>query len=235
MTVAEPGWYPDPERPDEARYWDGSTWTGARRAIDAATEPVEGPRLSRDRRATVLVIGALALVASIGGFVVGSFVLDDDDGGSEPAATKQNVPRRSSSTASSTTTRPPATTTTTIGPQVPAPELSVPFDLGIPGHPMSAPACDGSYIVHLAAATTPGGYVSAISNLLTRYPGSSYLRTNATCSSLRPSDNDGDPIYSVFYGPYATLPEACAALSRAPGAYVRILDVVTAPGTSQGC
>jgi uncharacterized Tic20 family protein len=25
---AAPGWYPDPERPDQQRYWDGSQWVG---------------------------------------------------------------------------------------------------------------------------------------------------------------------------------------------------------------
>ncbi|MBO9556442.1 DUF2510 domain-containing protein [Cellulomonas sp.] len=28
MTSAQAGWYPDPQLPDQLRYWDGRQWTG---------------------------------------------------------------------------------------------------------------------------------------------------------------------------------------------------------------
>src|SRR5262245_5508316 len=36
MPVA--GWYPDPESPRMARYWDGSRWTDDRRPLDSKEE-----------------------------------------------------------------------------------------------------------------------------------------------------------------------------------------------------
>ena len=35
------GWYPDPENPQTARYWDGSQWTDERRPLDSK-EDVSG-------------------------------------------------------------------------------------------------------------------------------------------------------------------------------------------------
>jgi len=28
VTSAQAGWYPDPQLPDQLRYWDGREWTG---------------------------------------------------------------------------------------------------------------------------------------------------------------------------------------------------------------
>src|SRR3954452_4202232 len=57
-------------------------------------------------------------------------------------------------------------------------------DLGL-STPISHPACDGQWIVLIGAATTPGRYPEGISGLLASYPGSQYLVTEGSCSSLR--------------------------------------------------
>ena len=37
-----PGWYPDPDRPDSIRYWDGAAWTDKRRPRPGWTGPDAG-------------------------------------------------------------------------------------------------------------------------------------------------------------------------------------------------
>jgi hypothetical protein len=51
--------------------------------------------------------------------------------------------------------------------------------------------------------------------VLNQYPGSNYLRTDVTCSSLTPSSN-GQPIYVVYFGPFATDREHAQRERRAP-------------------
>ena len=46
--MTEPGWYPDPDLPDQQRYWDGAAWTEQRRPPEpltqaAAVTAVEAP------------------------------------------------------------------------------------------------------------------------------------------------------------------------------------------------
>lgn len=92
-------------------------------------------------------------------------------------------------------------------------------DLGLRS-PISQPACDGSFITVVYSAVIPGRYRSAVAANLAKYRGSSYLLTSTTCPSLTPY-KDGNQIYAVYYGPYATLAEACSA--RPSGAYPRVL------------
>lgn len=127
------------------------------------------------------------------------------------------------------TTVPPPTT---IPPTVPPPPLSttVPGDLGL-FVAMTRPACDGQWAVFVSSAVTPGKYADEVTRALRRFPGSEYLRTDVTCSSLRP-DLNGNPIYTVYYGPYQTKAEACAkrqeVLPLEKGAYPKVFDNVTA-------
>lgn len=117
-------------------------------------------------------------------------------------------------------TEPPPTAppidTTTVPPLV--------GDLELGYATMSRPFCDGSYITALASAVNPDRYTDEVARGLRDYPGAQYLRTDQACPSLRP-DLDGNPIYMVYFGPYPSLDQACAARSAGPqDAYVRVLS-----------
>lgn len=108
-------------------------------------------------------------------------------------------------------------------------------DLAIPGRPMMRPGCDESFITVIASAV--GGQASAagIANVLETYPGSEYLRTDQTCPSLTP-DIDGEPIYVVYFGPFAYASDACAARAQGPdGAYARRLSTEVGPDHGVTC
>jgi hypothetical protein len=101
---------------------------------------------------------------------------------------------------------------------------AVPGDLGIPGRPMQRPGCDDSFITILASAIGDQATATGIASVLEAFPGSEYLRTDQTCSSLRP-DVDGAPIYVVYLGPFAFASDACAAQAQGPdGAYAKQLS-----------
>ena len=137
--------------------------------------------------------------------------------------------------------RPPTTAapTTTVAPTTTgAPTTTVPpgsVDLGVPGHPITQPPCDGGYITVLASAVGDQATADSMEDVLDQYSGSHYLRTDVTCSSLTPSSN-GQPIYVVYFGPYATDREACAARSQGPDdSYVRRLSNDVPPTHSVDC
>lgn len=87
-------------------------------------------------------------------------------------------------------------------------------DLGL-DVPLSRPACDGTGIVILGSAYTPGKYREQIQRLLSLNPGSSYLRTDLTCPSLRQSV-DGNPVYAAYRVAGSTTQEVCDALATVP-------------------
>lgn len=130
-------------------------------------------------------------------------------------------------TTSSTTTVPATTVPVTTVPVTTAPgaeDGAVPGDLGIPGRPMQRPECDGSFITILASAVGDQATASGIAAVLDTFPGSEYLRTDQTCSSLR-ADVDGAPIYVVYFGPFVFDSDACAARADGPeGAYAKQLS-----------
>lgn len=122
---------------------------------------------------------------------------------------------------------------TTTRPTTTVPASSV--DLGVPGHPITQPPCDGGYITVLGSAIGDQATAASMRVVLDKYPGSNYLRTDVTCSSLTPSSN-GQPIYVVYFGPFATDREACAARSQGPkDAYVRRLSNDLPPTHSVSC
>jgi serine/threonine-protein kinase len=103
---------------------------------------------------------------------------------------------------------------------------------------ITRPACDESFVVFVGSAITPPAaiYRTDVQKLLDTYPGSEYLRTSDTCSSLRPYTGAGDPIYGVYYGPFGSQDEACQVRNTQGGdSYVRILDTVTPPGQTISC
>ena len=102
-------------------------------------------------------------------------------------------------------------------------------DLGL-SVPMTRPACDGTGVVFLFAAVTPGAYAGEIQYALDKFPGSRYLRTDQACSSLYQSSDDGNPIYAVYRPAGSTSATLCAAVAAAGGdAYGKWLDNSTDP------
>jgi hypothetical protein len=83
-----PGWYRDPHAPHLERWWDGTAWTGHRRAPEVPGGPVPPARDGSGRAGAVaLTTAGAVLVAAI---VTGAVVLGGDGGeetGSGPAAT----------------------------------------------------------------------------------------------------------------------------------------------------
>ncbi len=109
---------------------------------------------------------------------------------------------------------------------VPSSEPASTGDLGL-SVPMSIPPCDGRGIVILSSITTPGRYAEGVSRALAQFPGSSYLRTDMACSSLKPRYN-GNPIYAVYRPGGRTRAELCSAVAAAGnGAYGKWLDNTT--------
>jgi hypothetical protein len=122
-----------------------------------------------------------------------------------------------------------ATTTTTTRP--PGPN----GDLNVPGHPIQKPACDGGYITVVASAVGAEATAAALDQVLDRYSGSNYLRTDQTCPSLTPAIG-GEPIYVVYLGPFSLDADACRARAQGPsGSYVRRLSNDLAPTHSVVC
>lgn len=108
-------------------------------------------------------------------------------------------------------------------------------DLGL-STPVSNPSCNGTYVTFVGAAVTPGAYQSEVAQLLASYPGSSYLLSELSCSSLRARSADGGSIYAVYLGPFASPAEACAARDLTGGeSYVKILDELSPPEQEQPC
>lgn len=111
----------------------------------------------------------------------------------------------------------------------------MPGDLAVPGVPMQRPPCDGSFITILASAIGDQATGPGIAAVLDTYPGANYLRTDQSCRSLS-QDADGDPIYVVFFGPFAFASDACAARADGPAdAYARELSDDLGPDHSVDC
>lgn len=136
-------------------------------------------------------------------------------------------------TTSSTTSTPTSSTSTTT--TVPAPDLADGGDLGVVGHPITVPDCTGAYITVLGSAVGTDVSPVALGGVLNSYPESHYLRTDQTCASLTQSVN-GEPVYVVYYGPYADEDTACAARADGPDdAYVRRLSDTVSAGERIDC
>lgn len=135
-----------------------------------------------------------------------------------------------------TTVAPPPTTVTVAAPVAPpAVAGRLPGDLGLT-QPISRPACDGSGIVVVKSATTPGAYAAEVQAALDATPGSRYLRTDLTCPSLNPSTAEGGPIYAVYLPAGHTTGNVCAVVAEAPeGAYGRWLSYGDAPDHTIDC
>lgn len=154
-----------------------------------------------------------------------------------PMPTTTVAPPESTDATTTTSTTAESTTTSTV-PVTTAPgagDGAVPGDLAIPGRPMQQPACDGSFITIVASAVGDQATAAGIEAVLDTYPSSEYLRTDQTCSSLRP-DVDGEPIYVVYFGPFAFEADACTARAQGPeGAYAKQLSNDIGPDQVVDC
>jgi serine/threonine-protein kinase len=158
--------------------------------------------------------------------------------GARASGTTSPAPMPSSTAASTsptTTTIAAEATTTSVTVAPGAGPDAVPGDLGIAGHPMQRPGCDGAFITILTSAVGDEATADGIARVLDAYPSSSYLRTDQTCPSLRP-DVDGEPIYVVYLGPFAYDVDACSARVDGPeGAYARVLSSELGPDHGVSC
>lgn len=142
--------------------------------------------------------------------------------GSTPSAATTTAPSVPTTT---TPTTAPATTavtstvqqtvTRTADPTRPSPGSG---DLGL-SRPIANVPCDRTYLSLVHSATDPATYREEIGDMLASHPGSSYLRTDASCGALV-QQQDGNPIYAVYFGPYGTSTGACV-MSAAGGLYVK--------------
>ncbi|MEE2034212.1 hypothetical protein [Rhodococcus chondri] len=108
-------------------------------------------------------------------------------------------------------------------------------DLGL-SVPMSVPSCDGMGIVVVGNAVDPASYASEVQHLLDANPGSSYLRTDRSCPSLRQADERGNAIYAVYFYAGYTHGEVCAAVrDRGGDAYGKVLDRESDPAAVVEC
>jgi len=123
--------------------------------------------------------------------------------------------------------QPTTTTTTTTAPEA---DLAVTV-------PLSAPACDGQYIVIIGSAIDPEKYQQDVQGFLEANPGAHYLHAPSTgCGSLRHQYDDGSDIYSVYYGPFQDKTEACSRRDTAvDDAFVRRLDNTSSPARAVSC
>ncbi|AFA73887.1 serine/threonine-protein kinase PknD [Gordonia polyisoprenivorans VH2] len=185
------------------------------------------------RRSPILAILVAIAVLLAGGIGVGAWVLlrDSDDGARTVAdASLTTTPTTAAhpNTASQAT---PTPTTPSVTTPSPAGSARAAFDLGL-ATPISTPACDGTGIVVVGNAVDPSNYAGEVQGYLTAFPGSSYLRTDQSCSSLRARDDNGNPIYAVYQVAGRTTADICRLRNQIGGtAYGKWLDNTTDPTT----
>lgn len=107
-------------------------------------------------------------------------------------------------------------------------------DLGL-AQRISAPDCDGRYVV-IVTSIVRNPYPDQVRAALGRNPGSYYLRTDRSCSSLSPATASGDPIYAVYDGPFGELADACSRRAQiGEDAYVKVLDQSSPSAGARSC
>ena len=122
---------------------------------------------------------------------------------------------------------------TAAAPPTPAAPSAVTGDLSLTV-PMTRPACDGTGIVVLFSAVTPGSYAQEVQAALDANPGSSYLRTDQSCSSLNQATADGNAIYAVYRVGGPDQNSVCAAVAGS-GGYGKWLDNTSDPDARIEC
>lgn len=197
--------------------------------------------LLSSKSAALIAMGAAAILAIVTVILVAAVI--DRDPPPPPATatptstwderqpTAMPLPPPETVTRTSTVTHsPPAPPPPRPMPPSPRPTSDRPFgDLGLPT-PISTPPCNGQGIVVLGNVTTPGMYAEGVARLLSQFPGSSYLRTDQSCPSLRQADDEGDPIYAVYrYAGFTESQVRSAVCATGGGAYGKWMDYTTKP------
>lgn len=147
--------------------------------------------------------------------------------GPSPATTPGTSPATTPETTRPATTVVTSTveqTVTRTAEPVPPPRGS--GDLGLAVAIANVP-CNGTYLSLVHSATEPATYREEIGSMLAAHPGSSYLRTDASCGALV-RQQDGNAIYAVYYGPFTAAGSACA-MSDFGGQYVKQMVAGLAP------
>jgi serine/threonine-protein kinase len=198
---------------------------------DPSREPFAGSaRRNRSGTAGWMVAAVcLGLVVALSGIV---FVTTQGIGFSNERASEDTAPPTSTTTQTTATTPSPQNATTNTGNGT-LPPANADLALSVP---LTTVPCAGDYAVFVGAAVNPAQYRSEVQGFLDRFPGSSYLLAEQNCSSLRQRMPNGASIYSVYYGPYSSLADACTARSRVGGdAFIRQLDNSTPVGYEPSC
>jgi hypothetical protein len=108
-------------------------------------------------------------------------------------------------------------------------------DLGL-SVPLTVPACDGSGIVVIHSAISPGAYAQEVAAALASNPGARYLRTDRSCPSLRHQSTEGNPIYAVYRPSGYTTTELCNDVRLQGGdAYGKWLNTASDPALILPC
>jgi len=188
---------------------------------EAPSAPVPTPRASTSSRRWWIATVAVVAVTAVAAF---AWARSESTGPDEVATSVATEPTAAPTTAPTVTDPPP-----TNAPTTPPTTQPVIFDgdLGL-ATPMTRPECDDQNITVLFSAIDPLSYAEQIEAKLAEFEGSSYLRTAITCPSLRAQFVDGSDIYVVYFGPFESEDEACAAKFFGPAdAYVKKLSLTT--------
>lgn len=176
-------------------------------------------------------IPRIALIAAaVIGVVVIAVGLQSDRDSDEKSADSTTVTVSPGTTPWASVTGQPATPVVAPTPR-PASNVALPVSA-----PITQPPCDGTGIVVLGSAVVPSNYASEVQRLLNAHPGSSYLRTDHACPSLRQVSDTGTAIYAVYRPAGRTEHDVCAAVRAAGGdAYGKWLDMTTDPNVRLTC
>lgn len=182
------------------------------------------------RRAIGITAGTIAFAVLLLGIFLGANSGRHSAQDSVPGATPVSQPTVTSTPQASL--EPPAPATVVAAPpsaQPAPPSPTQPGDLGLTS-PLRPVDCTGKFAVFYHSSITPSAYSQDVQANLASHPGSKYLLTLGSCSSLYQMSNVGTMIYAVYGGPFDTLAQACVAALRFPDeAYVKVLDNSTPP------
>jgi serine/threonine-protein kinase len=221
--------------------------------------PGGGDPIDRRNRAAVWLVAAawVIVIAAVAGVLVwrltggtttaggqetvGPVAATNAPAASAPASGPSPVPAPAPPVSSAPAPAPPGTVVVTstvqqtvtqaqpFTPALPPESARGSGDLGL-SRPIVNVGCTGQYLTLVHSATTPGAYQAEIASALATYPGSSYLRTDASCGSLA-QDLNGAAIYSVYLGPFGSQNSACAARPAAQS-YVKVMAAGVGPDES---
>ena len=200
-------------------------------APPAPQPPHHPPPPSGPRSRTPWIGGGIAAVVVLALAAIAAAVLWPDSGTDTAAPTANTTTETVTATAQVPPTQqnPPTDISATAESVTPT---ANPADLGL-AVPISTPACDGTAIVVVANATNPRTCHDEITRALDNHPGAQYLRTDQSCPSLRPQDDNGRLIYAAYVVVGQGKSDLCEALPDYPAnRYGKLLDTVSDPDTN---